>query len=63
MANKSFWVTFRHGPNRVKVNKAMTGSSARQVAFEVRQKYKNVVIDSIHVNSHVGSSSYRSSHA
>lgn len=43
----NFFVRFKHGPNREMIGMVMTGSSGREIAYEIRQKYSNVDIESI----------------
>ena len=45
---RKFWVIFTHGHNRERVARAMNGPTARSVAREVREKYRDVNIESIH---------------
>lgn len=46
---RKFWVIFKHNHGRDEVKKAMCGNTARQVAWEIRQKYPDAKIEAIHV--------------
>lgn len=43
----SFFVKFTHGLNRESVGMMMNGASGRDVAREIREKYRNVEIEAI----------------
>lgn len=62
MANKSFWVVFRHGPDRKKESMAMAGPSPRHIAAEIRRKYRDADIEAIRDNSHRGANACRGNH-